>query len=199
MTGSTDANAPAEHQDALSEVLADKWWTVGLRGLIGIIFGLICIFVPAAAILTLIIFFSAYMLVDGALAIASGIKAARNGKRWGLLILEGIVDLAAGAIAFVWPGITAVAFVLLVGVWAFISGGLLVAAAFSLKLDHGRWWLVLAGIASVIFGILLLVSPVVGAVVLTWWVGAYAIAFGIMLIILAFKLRGKKEEHAAKA
>lgn len=199
MAGNTELAAAPEHQEALSEVLADKWWVVGLRGLIAIAFGLICIFVPAAAVLTLIIFFAAYMLVDGVLAIASGIKAARNGKRWGLLILEGIVDLAAGAIAFIWPGITAIAFVLLIGVWAVISGGLLVAAAFSLKLDHGRWWLVLAGIASVIFGIMLLVAPVVGAVVLTWWVGAYAIAFGIMLLFLAFKLRGKKEENAAKA
>jgi len=199
MSGSTDATSKAEHQEALSEVLADNWWAMALRGLIAIIFGLICVFVPGAAILTLILFFSAYMLVDGVLAIASGIKAARNGKRWGLLILEGVVDITAGAIAFIWPGVTAIAFVLLIGVWAVISGGLMIGAAFSLKLDHGRWWLVLAGIASVIFGILLLISPIVGAVVLAWWVGAYAIAFGIMLLILSFKLYGKKGEHGGKA
>lgn len=199
MTDNIAAKSPTEHQEALSEVLAGHWWAVGLRGLIGIIFGLICIFVPAAAILTLIIFFAAYMLVDGVLALVSGIKAARNGKRWGLLILEGIVDLAAGGIAFIWPGITAIAFVILIGIWAVISGALLVVAAFSLKRDHGRWWLVLAGIASVVFGIMLLIAPVVGAVVLTWWVGAYAIAFGVMLLILAFKLHGKKQESAVKA
>jgi uncharacterized membrane protein HdeD (DUF308 family) len=154
--------------------------------------------VPSAAILALILLFSAYMLVDGVLAIASGIKAARNGERWGLLILEGVVDIAAGAVAFLWPAITAVAFVILIAVWAIISGALMLGAAFTLKLDHGRWWLALGGIASVIFGIVLLVAPVVGAVVLTWWLGAYALVFGGFLLVLAFKLHAKKEERAAK-
>jgi uncharacterized membrane protein HdeD (DUF308 family) len=190
--------ASIERCEALSEVLADKWWAVGLRGLLGIAFGLICFLVPAAAILALILLFSAYMLVDGALAIASGIKAARNDERWGLLILEGVVDLAAGAIAFLWPAITAVAFVILIAVWAIISGALMLGAAFTLKLDHGRWWLALGGIASIIFGIVLLVAPVVGAVVLTWWIGAYAIVFGAFLLILAFQLHGKKEEREMK-
>jgi len=184
--------------DALSEVLADSWWAVGLRGLLGIAFGLICLVVPSVAILALILLFSAYMLVDGVLAIASGLKAARNGERWGLLILEGVVDIAAGAVAFLWPAITAVAFVILIAVWAIISGALMLGAAFTLKLDHGRWWLALGGIASVIFGIVLLVAPVVGAVVLTWWVGAYAIVFGGFLLVLAFKLHAKKEERATK-
>ena len=192
------ASAPEKAREALSEVLAESWWAVGLRGLLGIAFGLICLLVPAAAILALILLFSAYMLVDGVLAIASGIKAARNGERWGLLILEGIVDLAAGAVAFLWPSITAVAFIILVGVWAIISGALMLGAAFRLKLDHGRWWLALGGIASVIFGIVLLVAPVVGAVVLTWWIGAYAIVFGVFLLVLAFQLHAKKEERAAR-
>lgn len=192
------ASTSTERHEALSEVLADSWWAVGLRGLLGIAFGLICLLVPAAAILALILLFSAYMLVDGVLAIVSGIKAARNGERWGLLILEGFVDIAAGVIAFLWPAITTVAFVILIAVWAIISGALMLAAALSLKLDHGRWWLALGGIASVIFGIVLLIAPVVGAVVLTWWLGAYAIVFGVMLLVLAFQLHGKKEERETK-
>lgn len=198
MAESTDVKENSEHQEALSAVLADRWWVVALRGVIAVIFGLICFFVAPAAILAAVLLFSAYMLIDGVLAITSGIKAARNGKRWGLLILEGIVDIAAGVIALLWPGMAAIVFVLIIGIWAVISGALLVYAALSLKLDHGRWWLVLAGVASVVFGILLFVAPAMGAVVLTWWVGAYAIAFGIMMLFLGFKLRGKKTDNAAK-
>jgi uncharacterized membrane protein HdeD (DUF308 family) len=185
--------------EVLSEVLADSWWAVGLRGLLGIAFGLICLLVPAAAILSLVLLFSAYMLVDGVFAIASGIKAARNGQRWGLFILEGIVDVAAGVVAFLWPAITAVAFVFLIAAWALISGALMLYAAFTLKLDHGRWWLALGGIASLIFGIVLAIAPVVGAVVLTWWIGAYALVFGVLLLILAFQLHSKKEDRERDA
>jgi uncharacterized membrane protein HdeD (DUF308 family) len=182
--------------DALSEVLAERWWVVGLRGIFGIIFGLICLLVPAAAILALVLLFSAYMLVDGGLAIYSGIKAAQNGERWGLLILEGVVDIGAGVVAFLWPGITAVAFVLLIAIWALVSGALMLVAAFRLNIDHGRWWLALGGIASIIFG-MLLIAPVVGGGA-EIWIGAYALVFGIFLLILAFQLHAKKEEREHK-
>jgi uncharacterized membrane protein HdeD (DUF308 family) len=151
---------------------------------LGILFGLICLLTPGIA--------------DGVFAIASGIKAARNGERWGLLILEGIVDLAAGLVAVLWPAITLVALIWLVAVWAIVSGALMLGAAFTLKLDHGRWWLALGGIASVIFGILLVIEPLIGAVVLTLWIGAYALVFGIFLLILAFQLHAKKEAREHK-
>jgi len=185
--------------DALSEVLADSWWAVGLRGLLGILFGLICLLTPGIAVGAFVILFSAYMLVDGVFAIVSGIKAARNGERWGLLILEGIVDIAAGVIAFLWPLITLVALTWLIAIWAIVSGALMLGAAFTLNIDHGRWWLALGGIASVIFGILLVIEPLVGAVVLTMWIGAYALVFGMVLLILAFQLHSRKEARERKA
>ena len=185
--------------DAMSEVLAESWWAVGLRGILGILFGLICLLTPGLAVEVFVILFAAYMLVDGVFAIAAGIKAARNGERWGLLILEGIVDLAAGLVAVLWPAITLVALVWLIAIWAVVTGALMLAGAFSLNLDHGRWWLALGGIASVIFGILLVIEPLIGAVVLTLWIGAYAIVFGIFLLILAFQLHSKQEERARKA
>ena len=185
--------------DALSEVLADSWWAVGLRGLLGILFGLICLLTPGIAVGAFVILFSAYMLVDGVFAIISGIKAARNGERWGLLILEGIVDVAAGVIAFLWPLITLVALTWLIAIWAIVSGALMLGAAFTLNIDHGRWWLALGGIASVIFGILLVIEPLVGAVVLTMWIGAYALVFGVVLLILAFQLHSRKEARERKA
>jgi uncharacterized membrane protein HdeD (DUF308 family) len=183
----------------LSEVLADSWWAVGLRGLLGILFGLICLLTPGIAVGAFVILFSAYMLVDGVFAIISGIKAARNGERWGLLILEGIVDIAAGVVAFLWPLITLVALTWLIAIWAIVSGALMLGAAFTLNIDHGRWWLALGGIASIIFGILLVIEPLVGAVVLTMWIGAYALVFGAVLLILAFQLHSRKEARERKA
>jgi uncharacterized membrane protein HdeD (DUF308 family) len=185
--------------DALSEVLADSWWAVGLRGILGILFGLICLLTPGVAVEVFVILFSAYMLVDGVFAIVSGIKAARSGERWGLLILEGIVDLAAGVVAFLWPAITLVALIWIVAVWAVVSGVLMLSAAFTLNIDHGRWWLALGGIASVIFGILLVIEPLIGAVVLTLWIGAYALVFGVFLLIVAFQLHSRKEERDRRA
>jgi uncharacterized membrane protein HdeD (DUF308 family) len=181
--------------DALSEVLADSWWAVGLRGILGILFGLICLLTPGVAVEVFVILFSAYMLVDGVFAIISGIKAARNGERWGLLILEGIVDLAAGVVAFLWPAITLVALIWIIAVWAVVSGALMLSAAFTLNIDHGRWWLALGGIASIIFGILLVIEPLIGAVVLTLWIGAYALMFGVFLLVVAFQLHSRKEER----
>ena len=185
--------------DALSEALAEHWWAVGLRGILGIIFGLICLLTPGIAVGAFVIVFAAYMFVDGVFAIISGIRAARSGESWGLLILEGVVDLAAGVIAIIWPAITLVALVWIVAIWAIVSGALMLAAAFSLNLDYGRWWLALGGIASIVLGILLIIEPFIGAVVLTLWIGAYALRFGLLLLVLGFQLHSKREAQLRKA
>jgi uncharacterized membrane protein HdeD (DUF308 family) len=179
--------------NALSVVLAERWWAVGLRGVLAIIFGLLCLLTPGIAVGALVLLFAAYMLVDGVFAIISGIRAARSGESWGLLILEGIVDLAAGAIAVIWPAITLVALVWIVAIWAIVSGALMLAAAFALNRDYGRWLLALGGIASLVFGILLIIEPLIGAVVLTLWIGAYALVFGVLLLVLGFQLNSKRE------
>jgi uncharacterized membrane protein HdeD (DUF308 family) len=198
-SGKKSPAATKERCDALSEVLADNWWAVGLRGILGIVFGLICLLTPGVALGAFVILFAAYMFVDGGFAIASAWKAARNGERWGLLILEGLVDIAAGLVAVVWPAITMVALIWLVAIWAMVSGALMLYAAFMLNRDHGRWWLALGGIASLIFGILLVIEPLIGAVVLTMWIGAYALVFGGFLLVLAFQLHSRKEERERKA
>jgi uncharacterized membrane protein HdeD (DUF308 family) len=101
--------------------------------------------------------------------------------------------------AFQTPAITAVPIDLFISIWAHDSGALILVAAFRLNIDHGRWWLALGGIASIIFGVVLLIAPVVGAVVLTWWLGAYALVFGVLLLVLAFQLHSKREEKRRKA
>jgi len=175
-------------------LFAQHWWAIALRGVFAIVFGILAIVLPGVTLASLVLLFAAYMLVDGVLAIIAGVRAARQHKRWWLLVLEGIADLAAGAIAVAWPLITVVVFVFVLGAWAIVSGGLLWAAAFRLNVAHGRWLMVLGGALSVIWGVLLLFWPIAGAIVLTWWLGGYALLFGGSLIALAFRLRRVQRE-----
>ena len=179
--------------DRLGAALARNWWLIGLRGLLGLVFGVIAFIVPIATILALVLLFSAYMLVDGVFAIFAAIRAAQQREHWGLLALQGIASVAAGVIAFLWPGITVLAFVLLIAAWSIVSGALMLAAAF--QTEAGRWWLIVGGIAALVYGVLMIVAPLIGAIVLTWWLGAYALVFGIALIVLAFKLRSRFIQH----
>jgi uncharacterized membrane protein HdeD (DUF308 family) len=173
----------------MNAVLAQNWWAVAIRGVAAILFGLIALVLPGAALLGFILLFAAYVLVDGIFAIVSAVRAARRHERWGLLVFEGVADLVAAAVALLLPVIAVIAFVILVAAWAVVTGGLALAAAFSLNVDHGRVWMVIGGLASIALGILLVVAPLLGAVVLTWWIGAYALIAGVSLCILAFRLR----------
>jgi uncharacterized membrane protein HdeD (DUF308 family) len=177
----------------MSEALARNWWAIALRGVLAIVFGLVTFIVPGATMLSLVLLFAAYAFVDGVFAIIAAVRSARSQERWGLLVLEGIVDIVAGVVAIVWPGLTILTFVLLVAAWALVSGALMAVAAFRLNLDHGRWWLVLGGLASIVYGLLLIGAPLIGALVLTWWLGAYALVFGVFLLILAFRLRARRD------
>ncbi|MDF2813750.1 MAG: HdeD family acid-resistance protein [Microvirga sp.] len=198
-TGTSDTFPTLDRTHAMSMLLAQNWWAVALRGVFAIVFGLIALFMPGVTMLSLVLFFSAYMLVDGVFSIVSAVRAASNHQRWGLLVLEGIVDIAVGVIAFAWPGLTVIFFVTLVAVWSLITGVLEIVAAFKLNPAFGRGWLIFSGIVSVLFGIALLVGPLVGAVVLTWWIGAYALVFGITLLALAFKLKSRKDNPPVPA
>jgi uncharacterized membrane protein HdeD (DUF308 family) len=180
--------------DSASGTLVKNWWLFTLRGIAGIIFGCLALIFPGPTMLSLVILFSAYMLIDGVAGIISAVRAARRSDRWGLLVFEGLLDIAVGIGAFLLPGLTVVAFVWLIAAWAIVSGALMTAAGFHLNIDHGRWWLVLGGLLSVAYGALLVITPLIGAIVLTWWLGAYAIAFGVALVIFSFKLRSRQHE-----
>jgi uncharacterized membrane protein HdeD (DUF308 family) len=191
----TTINSTSDRRSAV-QTLVQNWWLFTLRGIIGIIFGCIAVIFPGPTMLSLVIFFSAYMLVDGIAGIISAVRAIRRKEdRWGLLIFEGLLDIAVGVLAFLWPGITVVAFVWLIAAWAIVTGGLMTAAGLRLNIDHGRWWLVLGGLLSLAYGVLLIIAPLIGAIVLTWWIGAYALAFGIALVIFSFKLRSRQHER----
>jgi uncharacterized membrane protein HdeD (DUF308 family) len=189
-------NQHAEQSHAMSAALAQNWWLIALRGVLAIIIGVIAFAAPVVTMLSLVLLFSAYMLVDGVFAIVAAVRAARQQERWALLVLEGIVSIAVAAIAVLWPGITIVAYVLLIAAWAIVTGVLMLGAAFRLDLDQGRWWLMLGGVASLIYGALLIIAPLIGALVLTWWFGVYALVFGVFMLVLAFRLRRSSEQRA---
>jgi uncharacterized membrane protein HdeD (DUF308 family) len=175
----------------MHSTLVRNWWAFVIRGVLAILFGLIALFEPGVTMLSLVIVFAAYAATDGVFAIISAVRAAKQGERWGWLAFAGLAGIAAGAVAIMWPGLTVALFVTLIAVWALVTGGFLLAAAFRLDADHGRWWLALGAIASLVYGALLLIAPMVGALVLTWWIGAYAIVFGISMIAVALRLRSR--------
>ncbi|TYL96387.1 HdeD family acid-resistance protein [Bradyrhizobium rifense] len=193
MTSITFTGPSDGKTDAATAALAPTWWLFLVRGILGIVFGCLALIFPGPTMLSLVLLFSAYMLVDGAAGIVSAVRAMRRRGRWGFLIFEGLVSIAVGIGALLWPGLTVLAFVLLVASWAIVTGGLMTAAGFRLNLEHGRWWLVLGGILSLAYGALLFFTPLIGALVLTWWMGAYAIAFGVALIIFSFRLRARQQ------
>jgi uncharacterized membrane protein HdeD (DUF308 family) len=168
--------------------LEKNWWVVGIRGVLAVLFGLVALLAPGATMLSLVLVFAVYALVDGLLAVASAVRAAGAHERWGYLVFEGLVSIAAAAAALAWPGLTVPAFVFLVAVWAVVTGILEIVAAIELNVE-GHCWLAFGGAVSLLYGLLLIVAPIAGAVVLTWWLGAYALVFGVALIVLAFKLR----------
>ncbi len=170
--------------------LARYWWALALRGLCGILFGLAAFFWPGITLTVLMAFFGGYALVDGIFAIVAAVAAARQHERWSSLLLEGIVGIALALVTFFWPGITAVALVYVVAFWAIVTGILEIAAAIRLRKEiAGEWMLGLSGVLSLILGALLFFMPYAGAIGLIWVMGSYAMVFGVLLLMLAFRLR----------
>jgi uncharacterized membrane protein HdeD (DUF308 family) len=172
------------------ETLARNWWLVLLRGIAGIIFGVLAFVWPSLSLAVLVIIFGAYAFADGVLAIISAIRWRGETERWWLILLEGIAGVAIGVITFFWPGITALALLYVIAAWALVTGALEIAAAIRLRnVIEGEWLLLLSGIASVALGVLLALFPGPGALALVLWIAAFAILSGALLIALGFKLR----------
>lgn len=172
------------------KTLAHNWWAVLLRGIVGIIFGVVTFFAPGISLGALVLVFGAYALADGILAIISAIRIRSENQRWWVLVVEGLVGIAAGVLTFLWPGITVLALIYVIAVRALMTGGLEIGAAIRLrKVITHEWLLVLAGIASIALGVTLALFPGPGALTLVLWIGAYALVFGALMIGFAFRLR----------
>jgi uncharacterized membrane protein HdeD (DUF308 family) len=172
------------------ERLSANWGWVALRGLLAVVFGVLAFVWPGITVDVLVIFFGAYALVDGAFALVGAWRASHEGRRWWAFLFEGLVGIAAGLIALFATGLAALTILYVIAAWAIVTGLLEIAAAIRLREEiNNEVSLALSGLASVIFGAILLIWPAAGILALVWLIGAYAIFFGLMLLWLAFKVR----------
>jgi uncharacterized membrane protein HdeD (DUF308 family) len=178
--------------------LAGNWWALLLRGIAAVLFGLAALFWPGQTLFVLIVFFGAYVLVDGILALVAGIRGSGGSRRW-LLLAEGVLGVLAGLIAFLWPGMTALVLLYVIAAWAIFTGILKVVMAISLRRElENEWLMVVSGALSVFFGVILVALPGVGLLSLVWLVGIYALIFGIALIVLGFRVRGHRTSGSSR-
>jgi uncharacterized membrane protein HdeD (DUF308 family) len=177
-------------------VLARNWWALALRGAAAILFGVLTFIWPGLTLWALVALFGAYALVDGIFSIVAALRNAGKQKYWWALLLEGLVGVAVGVITFLAPGITAFGLLFMIAVWAIVTGVLEIYAAIKLRKEiEGEWILVLSGLASILFGVLISAFPQSGALSVVLFLGAYMLVFGVLLLILAFKLRSWREGH----
>ena len=168
-------------------LLARHWWALALRGVFAVLFGLLTFLIPGITLLTLVLLFGAYAILDGIFDIVSAVRAP--GRHWPL-VLEGVVGIIIGILTFIWPGITTMVLLYLIAFWAIFTGVLEIVAGIRLReVIANEWLLILMGVLSVLFGFLILIFPGAGALAIIIWIGAYSLLFGIMLIALAFLLR----------
>jgi uncharacterized membrane protein HdeD (DUF308 family) len=176
----------------MNAILAQRWWTIMLRGVLAIVFGFGALAIPGAVLLSLALLFGIYMLADGVVGLVGTVRAVSAHGHWGPLLAEAVLNILMGLVALFIPAAAVLAFVLLMAAWALVSGALMLLAAIRLHVSHGRWWLVLGGVASLVWGVMLVVAPLIGAVVFAWWLGIYAIVFGISLLACGWRLRGQR-------
>lgn len=169
--------------------LVRNWWVVALRGVLAIIFGFLTFIRPGITLEVLVLFFGAYVLMDGIFTVITALRNNSGVNHWWLL-LEGIVSIGAGVLTFFWPGVTAVTLIYLIAAWAVVTGVFEILAAIKLrKTIANEWLLVLDGFLSVLFGVLIVLYPGSGALTVAWIIGFYAVAFGVMLLGLSWRLR----------
>jgi uncharacterized membrane protein HdeD (DUF308 family) len=174
----------------MQAMLARYWWVPVLRGVFAVLFGLAAFFWPGLTAVVLVSLFGAYALIDGIFAVIAGIRSYGDRERWWATLLEGLAGIVIGVLTFLSPGTTALALLYFIAAWAILTGVFEIFAAIRLRKEiEGEWMLLLAGVASVLFGILLIVQPGSGALAVIWLIGSYALVFGVLLIILGFRMR----------
>jgi uncharacterized membrane protein HdeD (DUF308 family) len=168
--------------------LVHNWPLVLTRGIAALVFGVFAFGAPTLSLGLLVLLFGAYALADGLLAVASAVHA-RDGERWTMLLLEGMAGIVIGALAILRPTLTAMALLYLVAFWAILTGVMELGTAIRLRrrIDN-EWLLALGGTASLGIGALLLIFPGPSALAFAFWLGSYAIIFGVLMVALGLRL-----------
>jgi uncharacterized membrane protein HdeD (DUF308 family) len=169
----------------MTTIITRHWWALALRGVLAVLLGVFAIAFPPATFVLLAMLIAAYLALDGVVAIVAGVRAAERHRRWWPFLVEGALDLVAGAIIFFDPDVL----VFLVAVWAIATGLFMLAPAFTLPGGSGKWFLVLNGLISLALGVAILAKPVAGLLFIAWSVGIYALIFGTGLIALGLHVR----------
>ncbi len=172
-------------------VVFGDWRSVAIRGLAALVFGILVLIWPDVTLWALVILFGVYALVDGIFTLAAAFRAEPgSGARRGPLVLAGLAGIVVGVLTFVWPDITALALLWVIAAWALLSGVSDIAAAVRLRrVIHNEWLLILTGAVSIVFAVVLVITPGAGALVITWLIGWYGIVAGALLLALAWRLR----------
>ena len=172
------------------ETLKRHWWVPVIRGIAAIVFGVIAFAYPGLTLATLVIFFGAWVLIDGVFRAAGAIAGRASDPEWGFHLIIGIVGIIIGFLTFHAPLITALALIIYIAAWALMIGATEIALAIKLRREiKGEWFLILMGLASILFAVLILWNPAPGAMALLWLIASYAIVFGILGVIFGFRLR----------
>ena len=178
--------------------LARNWWMFLLRGILALVFGLVALFFPAAAFLSLVLIFGAFAFVDGVFAIISAFTSDAKSENWWWLILEGAIGILIGVLTVIQPAAMGEAWLILIAVWAIITGIFEIITAIRIRKQiEGEFWMILSGLISVAFGVLVFVNPISGALAIGVIIGIYAIIFGAMLVALSLRLRNHRSRAAA--
>ena len=178
--------------------LGRNWGWVALRGVVAVLFGIFAFVWPGKTLAAVVLVFGAFALADGILSLIAAFKVRDQGKPFWSLVIVGLLGIAAGAATFFWPGMTALVLVTFIGAWALVMGIFEIVAAIRLRKEiEGEWLMGLSGLLSVLFGLFVLFQPGAGALALIWVIGGYALFFGCLLIVLAFKLKGHGGRAAA--
>lgn len=180
----------------LMNYLERRWWLLLVRGIAAILFGIAAFTWPGLTVVLLILLFGAWVLVDGIFAIVDSIRYRDRIDNWWLWLLDGVLSLVIGALMLFMPGATAIVLLMILAAWAIVGGIFRIVAAIQLrKRIEGEWLLALNGVLSILFGILLFVVPGAGVLSLVWLIGLWAVVFGVLFIMLAFRLRSAGNER----